>query len=69
MMFWRVAFFSLLHRKGSAILTLLAVAISVFSVTAVEHLRHQAKAGFSQTVSGVDLIVGARGGEINLLLY
>ena len=68
-MFWRVAFFSLLHRRGSAILTLLAVAISVFSVTAVEHLRHQAKAGFSQTVSGVDLIVGARGGEINLLLY
>lgn len=68
-MFWRVAFFSLLHRKGSALLTLLAVAISVFSVTAVEHLRHQAKAGFSQTVSGVDLIVGARGGEINLLLY
>lgn len=69
MMFWRVAFFSLLHRKSSAILTLLAVSISVFSVTAVEHLRHQAKAGFSQTVSGVDLIVGARGGEINLLLY
>lgn len=68
-MFWRVAFFSLLHRKGSAVLTLLAVAISVFSVTAVEHLRHQAKAGFAQTVSGVDLIVGARGGDINLLLY
>lgn len=68
-MFWRVAYFSLLHRKGSALLTLLAVAISVFSVTAVEHLRHQAKTGFSQTVSGVDLIVGARGGEINLLLY
>lgn len=69
MMFWRVACFSLFHRQGSAILTLLALAISVFSVTAVEHLRHQAKAGFSHTVSGVDLIVGARGGEINLLLY
>ncbi|ASP39089.1 peptide ABC transporter permease [Bacterioplanes sanyensis] len=68
-MFWRVAFFSLMHRRGAALLTLLAIAISVFTLVAVEHVRQQAKTSFTQTVSGVDLIVGARGGDINLLLY
>jgi putative ABC transport system permease protein len=60
---------SLLDRKGSAMLSLLAMTVSVFVLLAVEHIRHQAKDNFSNTVSGVDLIVGARTGNINLLLY
>lgn len=68
-MFWRVAVFSLWYRRSSALLSILAITISVCSLIAVEHIRHEAKNSFAQTVSGIDLIVGARGGEINLLLY
>ena len=60
---------SLLDRKGSVMLSLLAMTVSVFVLLGVEHTRHQAKENFSNTVSGVDLIVGARTGNINLLLY
>ena len=65
----KLALQSLIDRKGSAMLSLLAMTVSVFVLIAVEHIRHQAKDNFSNTVSGVDLIVGARTGNINLLLY
>jgi putative ABC transport system permease protein len=65
----KLALQSLIDRKGSAMLSLLAMTVSVFVLLAVEHIRHQAKDNFSNTVSGVDLIVGARTGNINLLLY
>ena len=63
-----VAFQSLRYRFGGVLLTALAVALSVFVLLGVEHVRQEAKSGFASTVSGVDLIVGARTGEINLLL-
>ncbi len=65
----RIAWLSLLNRKGSVLLTLLAVMLSVFVLLGIEHVRQQAKASFASTISGVDLIVGARTGDINLLLY
>ena len=60
---------SLLDRKGSVLLALMAMTVSIFVLLGVEHVRHQAKESFSKTVSGVDLIVGARTGSLNLLLY
>ena len=63
-----VAFQRLRYRFGGVLLTVLAVALSVFVLLGVEHVRQEAKSGFASTVSGVDLIVGARTGEINLLL-
>jgi len=68
-MFLRLAFRSLANRKGSAILTLLAMTVSIAVLLGVEHIRHQAKSSFSNTVSGVDLIVGGRSNSMNLLLY
>ena len=65
----KLALQSLLDRKGSVMLSLLAMTVSIFVLLGVEHVRHQAKDNFSNTVSGVDLIVGARTGNINLLLY
>ncbi|WP_266157324.1 ABC transporter permease [Dyella silvatica] len=38
-------------------------------VLGVERLRHEARSSFASTVSGTDLIVGARSGPVNLLLY
>ncbi len=68
-MFIRLAIKSLLNRKGSVVLTVLAMSVSVFVLLGVEHIRHQTKDSFNSTVSGVDLIVGARTGSLNLLLY
>ena len=48
---------------------MLSVAVSVALLTGVEQVRVQAKANFASTISGADLIVGARGGPSNLLLY
>ena len=68
-MFFRLAYKSLLDRKGSVLLTLLAISVSIFVLLGIEHIRHQAKESFGNTVSGTDLIVGARTGNLNLLLY
>ena len=62
---WR----SLLNRRVSALLTVLAVALSVSLFLGVEKARHGARDGFDRTISGTDLIVGAPTGQINLLLY
>ncbi len=65
----RLAWKSVLNRKTTAILTILTVAISVMLLMGVERIRTQAKSSFANTISGTDLIVGARSGQVNLLLY
>lgn len=60
---------SLWNRRSTALLTMAAIAISVALLLGVQKLRTAAKDGFANTVSGVDLIVGARSGQLNLLLY
>ena len=62
---WR----SLLNRKVSALLTVIAIALSVALFLGVEKARNAAKSGFDNTISGTELIVGAPSGQINLLLY
>lgn len=68
-MFIRLACKSLLNRRGSVVVTVLALTVSIVVLSAVEHVRQQARHSFGNTVSGVDLIVGARTGSLNLLLY
>ena len=65
----RLAWASALNRRWTLGLTLLAVATSCALLLGVERLRHDARAGFVQSVSGTDLIVGARAGSVQLLLY
>jgi putative ABC transport system permease protein len=60
---------SLRNRRATALLTISAIAISVALLLGVEKMRTAARDGFANTVSGVDLIVGARSGQLNLLLY
>lgn len=64
----KLAWQSLWFRRSAVLITILAIAVSVFTLLSVEHLRQTAKQSFSSTVSGVDLIVGPRTGDINLLL-
>ena len=60
---------SLANRRLTAGLTVLSVAVSVALLIGVDRLRTEARASFTSTISGADLIVGARSGPINLLLY
>lgn len=65
----RLALKSLRNRRATALLTICALAISVALLLGVQKMRTAAREGFANTVSGVDLIVGARSGPLNLLLY
>ena len=65
----RIALASLANRRFTALLTVLAIALSVCLLLAVERVRTEARASFASTISGTDLIVGARSGSVNLLLY
>ena len=48
---------------------MLTIAVSVALMLGVEKVRLHARASFANTVSGTDLIVGARSGSVQLLLY
>lgn len=65
----KLARLSLWHRKGTVILTLCSLVISIGLLLGIDHLRLEAKQSFTSTVAGTDLIVGARSGQLNLLLY
>lgn len=64
-----LAWKSVRNRKVTAMLTVMTVAISVILLLGVERIRTQAKTSFANTISGTDIIVGGRSGQINLLLY
>jgi putative ABC transport system permease protein len=65
----RIAFASLMNRRYSAALTVAAIAVSVALLLGVEKVRTETRSSFAATISGTDLIVGARTGSIQLLLY
>ncbi|MGB1388500.1 MAG: ABC transporter permease [Paracoccaceae bacterium] len=65
----RLALKSLLSRRFTAGLTVFAIALSVALFLGVEKLRTGARASFADTISKTDLIMGARSGSVQLLLY
>lgn len=64
-----LAWQSLVNRRFTALLTVLSIALSLALLVGVERLRTEARASFANTLSGTDLIVGARSGPVQLLLY
>lgn len=68
-MILRLAFNSLVARALTVSMTILAIALSVALFLGVEKVRTGAKASFADTISGTDLIAGARSGSVQLLLY
>jgi putative ABC transport system permease protein len=60
---------SLLNRFSSIAITTIAIALSITLLLLIERARVDAKASFYNTVSGTDLIVGARTGSTELLLF
>ena len=64
-----LAYHSLLNRKITVTLTIISIALSVFLFLGVEKIRTSAKNSFTSTITNTDLILGARSGQIQLLLY
>ncbi len=64
-----LAFKSLLNRRATVLLTLITIALSTALLLGVQQVREQSRAAFFNSVSGTDLIVGARSGPVQLLLY
>lgn len=60
---------SIYNRRGTALLTIMAIAFSITLLLGVERIREGAHESFANTISGTDLIVGARSGPVQLLLY
>ena len=65
----RIVLKSAWHRRTSLLLTMLSIAISISLLLGVDKIRKETKSSFINTISQTDLIVGARSGPINLLLY
>ena len=65
----RLAAASLLGRWLTVGLTVLSIALSVMLFLGVEKVRTGARDSFAGTISDTDLIVGARSGSVQLLLY
>ncbi len=59
---------SLRNRRFTAGLTILSIALAVLLLLGVERLRHESRESFAATVSGTDLLVGARSSPVHLLL-
>jgi putative ABC transport system permease protein len=57
------------NRRFVLSLVVVSIALSTVLLLAVERIRHDVRQNFSQAVSGTDLIVGARTGSVQLLLY
>lgn len=60
---------ALKNRLLTGILCLISIALSVALFLGIERVRTGARDGFTNTISQTDLIVGARGGSLQLMLY
>ena len=64
-----LAWSSAWNRKGTLSLVVFSIALSTTLLLGMERVRTQVRDSFVQAVSGTDLVVGARGSELQLLLY
>lgn len=64
----RLAIRSLRSRLFTTALTVSSIALSVTLLVGIEHVRSGVRESFAGTIRGTDLIVGARGGSLQVLL-
>ena len=69
MILFRLTLKSLANRKTTVLMTLAMLVMSNLLLLTVDRVRLDTRASFANTVSGTDLIIGARTGSLNLLLY
>lgn len=59
---------SIRYRKASLLLSVISISLSVILLLGIERIRTNVHKSFLSSISGTDLIVGARSGNIPLLL-
>jgi len=64
-----LSFKSLRNRALTTSLTVISIALSVTLLLSVERIKKAAHEGFTSSISKTDLIVGARSGPVQLILY
>lgn len=57
------------NRRGTLALVAASIALATLLLLTVERVRHDVRENFSRAVSGTDLVVGARTGAVQLMLY
>lgn len=57
------------NRRSTLVWVVVSLALATALLWTVERLRHDIRSSFSQSVSGVDLIVGARSSPVQLMLF
>jgi putative ABC transport system permease protein len=57
------------NRRGTLLLIVFSIALSTTLLLGIERVRKQMRESFVQAVSGTDLVIGARGGDMQLVLY
>ena len=62
-----IVFHSMRNRWFSISLATVAIALAIALAFGISRARDAARAGFDATINGVDLIVGARGGDVQIL--
>ena len=67
-MIFGLALKSLRNRKLTASLTIASIALSVVLLLGVDRIRNESRESFAATVSGTDLVIGARTSPVHLLL-
>ncbi|MDR1395068.1 MAG: ABC transporter permease [Deltaproteobacteria bacterium] len=57
------------NRRGTLALILISIILSTVLLAGLERLRTQVRASFVQSIAGTDLLAGARGSSLQLVLY
>jgi putative ABC transport system permease protein len=57
------------NRRGTLVWVMLSIALATALLLTLERLRTDIRTSFAQAVSGTDLVVGARTGPVQLMLY
>ncbi len=64
-----LAWASAWNRRGTLALVVLSIALATFLLLTLERVRADVRDNFANAVSGTDLVVGARTGAVQLMLY
>ncbi|MFZ2649216.1 MAG: ABC transporter permease [Burkholderiaceae bacterium] len=57
------------NRRATLALVVLSIALATLLLLSLERMRADVRESFSQSVSGTDLVMGARSGSVQLMLY
>jgi putative ABC transport system permease protein len=64
-----IARLSAWNRRSTLVWVVISLALATALLWTLERLRHDVRSSFAQSVSGVDLIVGARSSPVQLMLF